>query len=121
MKNRIKACVISFCILLCGCGASDTGAYLLATQETESQIPTESEVLVPDMEVVSEGKEAPLLVYVCGEVMTPGVYELADGCDGKAAEMGLHQQGLRLVVRNASDSQISFQFFHIPLKFCTER
>ena len=54
MKNRIKACVISFCILLCGCGASDTGAYLLATQETESQIPTESEVLVPDTEVVSE-------------------------------------------------------------------
>ena len=91
MKNRIKACVISFCILLCGCGASDTGAYLLATQETESQIPTESEVLVPDTEVVSEGKEAPLLVYVCGEVMTPGVYELAAGarvCDAVEAAGG---------------------------------
>lgn len=91
MKNRIKACVISFCILLCGCGASDTGAYLLATQETESQIPTESEALVPDTEVVSEGKEAPLLVYVCGEVMTPGVYELAAGarvCDAVEAAGG---------------------------------
>ena len=72
MKNRIKACVISFCILLCGCGASDTGAYLLATQETESQIPTESEALVPDTEVVSEGKEAPLLVYVCDAVEAAG-------------------------------------------------
>ena len=70
MKNRIKACVISFCILLCGCGASDTGAYLLATQETESQIPTESEALVPDTEVVSEGKEAPLLISYCPVCLT---------------------------------------------------
>ncbi len=91
MKNRIKACVISLCILLCGCGASDTGAYLLATQETESQVPTESEALVPDTEVVSEGKEAPLLVYVCGEVKTPGVYELPAGarvCDAVDAAGG---------------------------------
>ena len=67
MKNRIKACVISFCILLCGCGASDTGAYLLATQETESQIPTESEVLVPDTEVVSEGKRRRFLCMSVGK------------------------------------------------------
>ena len=99
MKNRIKACVISFCILLCGCGASDTGAYLLATQETESQIPTESEVLVPDTEVVSEGKEAPLLVYVCGEVMTPGVYELAAGarvCDAVRLRVALRRRQAKI-------------------------
>lgn len=89
MNNKTKVCVISLCMLLCGCGASDTGAYLLTTQET--QIPMESEALDPDTEMNADGEEAPLLVYVCGEVKAPGVYELPAGarvCDAVEAAGG---------------------------------
>ena len=87
--KKVKAYVILLCMLLCGCGASDTEAYLIATQET--QIMMESEALDPDTEEKSDGKEAPLLVYVCGEVMSPGVYELPAGsrvCDAVEAAGG---------------------------------
>lgn len=89
MKNKMKAYVVLICLLLCGCGASDTDAYLITTQE--SQIPIESEALEPDTEETAEGKEAPLLVYVCGEVTNPGVYELPAGsrvCDAVEAAGG---------------------------------
>ena len=89
MKNRMKACVILLCMLLCGCGASDTAAYLMTTQET--QIPMESEALLSDTEDVADRSEAPLLVYVCGEVVNPGVYELPAGarvCDAVDAAGG---------------------------------
>lgn len=89
MKNKIKACVILLCVFLCGCGASDTEAYLMATQET--QIPMESEALLPDTEDTAERSGAPLLVYVCGEVVNPGVYELPAGarvCDAVDAAGG---------------------------------
>lgn len=87
--KKVKAYVILLCMLLCGCGASDTEAYLIATQET--QIMMESEALDPDTEDKSKGKEAPLLVYVCGEVTNPGVYELPAGsrvCDAVEAAGG---------------------------------
>ena len=93
MNNKMKACVIALCLLLCGCGASDTEAYLLATQET--QIPMESEALDPDTEENVEGEEAPLLVYVCGEVKAPGVYELPAGarvCDAVEAAGGFTEK-----------------------------
>ena len=89
MKNKMKAYVVLICLLLCGCGASDTDAYLITTQE--SQIPIESEALEPDTEENADGKEAPLLVYVCGEVVNPGVYELPGGarvCDAVEAAGG---------------------------------
>lgn len=89
MKNKMKAYVVLICLLLCGCGASDTDAYLITTQE--SQIPIESEALEPDTEETADGKEAPLLVYVCGEVTNPGVYELPGGarvCDAVEAAGG---------------------------------
>lgn len=94
--KKVKAYVILLCMLLCGCGASDTEAYLIATQET--QIMMESEALDPDTEDKSEGKEAPLLVYVCGEVTNPGVYELPAGsrvCDAVEAAGGFTKKASR--------------------------
>lgn len=93
MMKRIKACVIVLCILLCGCGSSDTGVYLLETQK--SQLPIESEASDTDTEIVSKSTEAPLLVYVCGEVMKPGVYELPAGsrvCDAVDAAGGFTEK-----------------------------
>lgn len=96
MNNKMKACVIILCLLLCGCGASDTEAYLMATQET--QIPMQSEALDPDTEEKADGEEAPLLVYVCGEVKTPGVYEVPAGarvCDAVEAAGGFTEKASR--------------------------
>ena len=96
MKNKMKACMILLCMLLCGCGASDTEKYLMTTQET--QIPVESEALLSDTEDVTDKSEAPLLVYVCGEVASPGVYELPAGarvCDAVDAAGGFTRKASR--------------------------
>lgn len=96
MKNKMKACMILLCMLLCGCGASDTEIYLMTTQET--QIPVESEALLSDTEDVTDKSEAPLLVYVCGEVASPGVYELPAGarvCDAVDAAGGFTRKASR--------------------------
>lgn len=96
MKNKMKACMILLCMLLCGCGASDTEAYLMTTQET--QIPVESDALLSDTEDVTDKSEAPLLVYVCGEVVSPGVYELPAGarvCDAVDAAGGFTRKASR--------------------------
>ena len=96
MKNKMKACMILLCMLLCGCGASDTETYLKTTQET--QIPVESDALLSDTEDVTDKSEAPLLVYVCGEVASPGVYELPAGarvCDAVDAAGGFTRKASR--------------------------
>lgn len=96
MKNKMKACMILLCMLLRGCGASDTETYLMTTQET--QIPVESEALLSDTEDVTDKSEAPLLVYVCGEVASPGVYELPAGarvCDAVDAAGGFTRKASR--------------------------
>ena len=96
MKNKMKACMILLCMLLGGCGASDTETYLMTTQET--QIPVESEALLSDTEDVTDKSEAPLLVYVCGEVASPGVYELPAGarvCDAVDAAGGFTRKASR--------------------------
>ena len=49
------------------------------------------------------------------------IVDLTHRRDGKAAQMGLQKQRLRLIIRNAADPQISFQFLHIPFKLGTER
>ena len=95
MKNKMKACMILLC-MLCGCGASDTETYLMTTQET--QIPVESDALLSDTEDVTDKSEAPLLVYVCGEVASPGVYELPAGarvCDAVDAAGGFTRKASR--------------------------
>ena len=56
MKNKMKACMILLCMLLCGCGASDTETYLMTTQET--QIPVESDALLSDTEDVTDKCDA---------------------------------------------------------------
>ena len=40
--------------------------------------------------------------------------------DGVASQMGLDQQGLRFVVGNAADAEISLQLLQIPVKFRAE-
>ena len=87
---------ISPTMRLCGCGASDTETYLMTTQET--QIPVESDALLSDTEDVTDKSEAPLLVYVCGEVASPGVYELPAGarvCDAVDAAGGFTRKASR--------------------------
>ena len=50
-----------------------------------------------------------------------GVVDLPDGGDGKGAVMGADDQRLRLVVGNASDSEIALHLIGFPVKFCPER
>ena len=58
----------------------------------------ESEALLSDTEDVTDKSEAPLLVYVCGEVASPGVYELPAGarvCDAVDAAGGFTRKASR--------------------------
>lgn len=96
MKNKMKACAILLCLGLCGCGSNDTGVYLESSQQ--AWIPIESEVSDSDTECVTKEGETPLLVYVCGEVQNPGVYELPAGsrvCDAVEAAGGFTEKASR--------------------------
>lgn len=87
MKHISMKCMVIFlCLLLGGCG-TDTQVYLETTQE---RIPAEDtqQNVVPD----KDSQDTSVLVYVCGEVKNPGVYELTEGmriCDAVEAAGGL--------------------------------
>ena len=49
------------------------------------------------------------------------IIDLSHKSEGKAADPGTEQKGLRLIIRNTSDSHISLHGPHISVKFCTER
>jgi competence protein ComEA len=81
-----------FIILLAGCG-TQTGAYL----ET-SGVSTEQAVGATQEMPVATQADAPILVYICGAVKSPGVYELAGGsriCDAVEAAGGLTDEASR--------------------------
>ncbi|MCM1105596.1 MAG: helix-hairpin-helix domain-containing protein [Blautia sp.] len=87
MKNiaRISEC-IAMCVLLAGCGHRGSAEFLLNTQRAEAV----EEVTAEQQE--RQEAEAVLLVYVCGQVQAPGVYELPAGsriCDALKAAGGL--------------------------------
>jgi competence protein ComEA len=88
MKKIRQTCMIisMLAVLVSGCG-KDTGAYLEA-------VDADTEEAVRSTQVVSSvaQDDAPILIYICGEVKSPGVYELAGGsriCDAVEAAGGL--------------------------------
>jgi competence protein ComEA len=73
-------------LLLGGCG-EQTGAYLTTADASTEQ----TEASTQEIPAVTQ-TDAPILVYVCGEVNSPGVYELSGGtriCDAVEAAGGL--------------------------------
>ena len=87
MKHWIKKCSFMIvCVLLAGCGRSEVPH--LDTAETQTQAIAE-EKQAADAPV--EHSDTPVLIYVCGEVVSPGVYELKKGmriCDAVEAAGG---------------------------------
>ena len=59
-------------------------------------------------------------VLVDGADELVGIVDLADGRDGKAAEMGLHEQRLGVAVGNAADAEISLKLLDVPLELRAE-
>jgi competence protein ComEA len=86
MRKIRQTCIfiVLFVFLLGGCG-EQTGAYLDADASTEQE-----PVSTQEIPAVTQTDE-PILVYVCGEVESPGVYELTGGsriCDAVEAAGG---------------------------------
>lgn len=73
MKHWTKKCMVLFlCLCLAGCG-SRTENYLAS--ETETQVAKEQE----SQETGEKETNGTVTVYVCGEVVSPGVYVLEEG------------------------------------------
>lgn len=98
MKKFYKVIILMLCILIfTGCGRK-TDFYL---EETESEAFPETEIeTVHAAEETSTNRTdaEPVVVYVCGEVVNPGVYELKSGmriCDAVEAAGGLTKKASR--------------------------
>lgn len=98
MKKFHKVFILMLCALIfTGCGRK-TDFYL---EETESQAFPETEIeTVHAAEETSTSRTdaEPVVVYVCGEVVNPGVYELKSGmriCDAVEAAGGLTKKASR--------------------------
>lgn len=98
MKKFHKVCVLILCVFIfTGCG-QETETYL---EETGSEAFPETETeTVRAAEETSTGRTdaEPVMVYVCGEVVNPGVYKLKSGmriCDAVEAAGGLTKKASR--------------------------
>jgi competence protein ComEA len=87
MRQVSQKCIIVLLgLILGGCG-QQTGAYLEVADTSTEQLPQVTEELAD----VTQTQE-PILIYICGEVLNPGVYELTGGmriCDAVEAAGGL--------------------------------
>lgn len=93
MKHWMKKCsLILSCLLMTGCGSRTP--YLENVQGTQT-ISTE---LVDEVSESGQTTDAQIQVYVCGEVVTPGVYHLNPGmriCDAVDAAGGFTEEASR--------------------------
>ncbi len=93
MKQIKKTCIFVFLIFMLGGCASRTETYLEMTEQEDTSA-VETAESVPE----TEREKDPILVYVCGEVVTPGVYELTTGmriCDAVEAAGGFTEEASR--------------------------
>ena len=79
MKNRKKLVVLltTLCLSVGGCG-QESEIYLEQYQETttekgQTEIESGTQIQIPEQELNS------CFVYICGAVVSPGVYELSEG------------------------------------------
>lgn len=100
--------------VLGGCGR-DAQAYL-ASGQTEQESDRGTKEGPKETEAYSSG--GVVLVYVCGEVKTPGVYELAEGsriCDAVDAAGGLTKEASR-DYWNLAERLTDGQMISVPTK-----
>ncbi len=65
--------ILYFCCIFAGCSRKEAFAEVEITkQEADEKVPEESEE-------TKETEQEPIWVYVCGQVVCPGVYELKNG------------------------------------------
>lgn len=96
MKNRIRCCFLGAMILCLGGCSPDTDDYVLVSEgtvsETEENRGTGKKQLESEDSGSDTDDEENIIVYICGEVTNPGVYELKDGsrvCDAVELAGGL--------------------------------
>ena len=96
MKNRIRCCFLWVMILcLGGCGP-DSDDYVLVSEGTvsETEEMQETQINRGEPEALESDTEdgGTIVIYICGEVANPGVYELKHGsrvCDAVELAGGL--------------------------------
>lgn len=96
MKKLKRLFVLMLLMTVFTACSKETDIYLEET-ETESFIETETVQEVTETQTAAE-KTGTIVVYVCGEVINPGVYELAAGmriCDAVEAAGGLTKKASR--------------------------
>ncbi|MGN0404765.1 MAG: helix-hairpin-helix domain-containing protein [Bariatricus sp.] len=71
--RRFAIMILCFCCIFAGCSREDAFTETTITErEADGEIPEESEE-------TKETEQEPIWVYVCGQVVCPGVYELKNG------------------------------------------
>lgn len=96
MKKLKRLFVLMLLVTVFTACSKETDIYLEET-EAESFIETETVQEVTETQAAAE-KTGTIVVYVCGEVINPGVYELAAGmriCDAVEAAGGLTKKASR--------------------------
>ena len=86
--RKTATALLVIIVLSCGCASRDEMMIELSDKQSTETVPAK-EKSVSSKE--SENNEAPVCVYVCGHVMSPGVYQLMDGsrvCDAINAAGG---------------------------------
>ena len=82
MKNIVKVSrIIVICMFLVGCTNASNGVELFSSEYSAEETEKESQS-VPDTDLTEEGVEEQnpgVVVYLCGEVCNPGIYELPKG------------------------------------------
>ena len=87
MRDTATALLVIM-ILLCGCASRDEMMIELSDKQGDKTVSAEEKAVSSEK---SENKDAPVCVYVCGHVISPGVYQLLDGsrvCDAINAAGG---------------------------------
>lgn len=114
--GKVLAGVLSCCMLLNGCGTSESEELSWQFEEVtamEMEASMEAETVEETENVISQ--ECMIYVYICGAVANPGVYQIAEGtrlfevidaAGGMLEEADVTSQNLARVVQDGEQIQI---------------
>lgn len=80
MRREVLLGVLFCCVMLCGCTTSDMENLSWKIDLDEQSQQTITEVQEQESETAKTQEVNEIYVYVCGAVVQPGVYAIAEGC-----------------------------------------
>lgn len=120
--GKVLAGVLSCCMLLNGCGADESTELSWQFEETITTVSedvgiegTEDAEKIPEVTDITISQECMIYVYICGAVVNPGVYQVAEGsrlfevieaAGGMLEEADVTSQNLARVIQDGEQIQI---------------